>query len=105
MAGHERSNVRRHHFVTIWSLCDRRNTSGPPITAMTMAAVAAARVSRGSENAADPERARSAVTRAIRQTLVRIRRHHATLNDHLERRVRTGTYCVYLPDPGRPGKW
>jgi len=51
------------------------------------------------------ERARSAVTRAIRQTLVRIRRHHATLSDHLERRVRTGTYCAYLPDPGRPGKW
>jgi tetratricopeptide (TPR) repeat protein len=51
------------------------------------------------------ERARSAVTRAIRQALGRIRRHHPTLSDHLERTVRTGTYCVYLPDPGRPMKW
>ncbi|HEX7797924.1 MAG TPA: hypothetical protein VF456_26360 [Vicinamibacterales bacterium] len=51
------------------------------------------------------ERARSAVTRAIRQTLTRIRRQHGTLSDHLERTIRTGTYCVYLPDPARPMKW
>ena len=51
------------------------------------------------------ERARSAVTRAIRLTLNRIRRHHAVLSDHLERTIRTGTYCVYVSDPARPAKW
>ena len=45
------------------------------------------------------ERARSAVTRAVRHSLARIRTHHAPLGDHLDRTVRTGTYCVYLPDP------
>jgi tetratricopeptide (TPR) repeat protein len=45
------------------------------------------------------ERARSAVTRAMRHALVRIRKHHAPLADHLERTIRTGTYCVYSPDP------
>jgi tetratricopeptide (TPR) repeat protein len=45
------------------------------------------------------ERARVSVTRAVRQALARIREHHVPLADHLERVVRTGTYCAYLPDP------
>ncbi len=45
------------------------------------------------------ERARSAVTRALRQALSRIREHHAPLADHLDHTIRTGTFCVYLPDP------
>jgi hypothetical protein len=45
------------------------------------------------------ERARSAVTRAMRHALSRIRKHHAPLGDHLDRTIRTGTYCVYTPDP------
>jgi tetratricopeptide (TPR) repeat protein len=51
------------------------------------------------------ERARSAVTRAIRHALARIRKHHAPLGDHLDRTIRTGTYCVYLPDPRFPIAW
>jgi tetratricopeptide (TPR) repeat protein len=51
------------------------------------------------------ERARSAVTRAMRHALVRIRKHHAPLGDHLDRTIRTGTYCVYLPDPRFPIAW
>ena len=51
------------------------------------------------------ERARSAVTRAVRHALARIRTRHAPLADHLDRTIRTGTYCVYLPDPRFPIVW
>ena len=50
------------------------------------------------------ERARSGVTRAIRQGIARIGEHHPQLGEHLDRAVRTGTYCAYVPDPGRPGR-
>jgi tetratricopeptide (TPR) repeat protein len=45
------------------------------------------------------ERARASVTRAVRQAMRRIRVQHAPLGAHLERTIRTGTYCAYLPDP------
>ena len=51
------------------------------------------------------ERARSAVTRAVRHALVRIRTHHADLGDHLDHSIRTGTYCLYSPDPRNPVEW
>jgi len=51
------------------------------------------------------ERARSGVTRAIRQGIARIGEHHPELGEHLDRAVRTGTYCAYVPDPGAPTAW
>jgi hypothetical protein len=51
------------------------------------------------------ERARSGVTRAIRQGIARIGEHHPPLGEHLNRAVRTGTYCAYVPDPGAPAAW
>ena len=48
------------------------------------------------------ERARSGVTRAIRQGIARIGEHHHQLGEHLDRAVRTGTYCAYRPGPRRP---
>jgi tetratricopeptide (TPR) repeat protein len=48
------------------------------------------------------ERARVSVTRAIRQAVSRIREHHAPLAEHLERSIRTGTYCAYLAEPLTP---
>jgi tetratricopeptide (TPR) repeat protein len=45
------------------------------------------------------ERARSGVTRAVRQGIARIGEHHPQLGEHLTRSVRTGTYCTYAPDP------
>ena len=45
------------------------------------------------------ERARSGVTRAVRQGIARIGEHHPQLGEHLTRSVRTGTYCAYAPDP------
>ena len=52
------------------------------------------------------ERARSGVTRAVRQGIARIGEHHPQLGEHLTRSVRTGTYCTYAPDPGdAPSRW
>ncbi|MDQ2942129.1 MAG: transcriptional regulator [Candidatus Dormibacteraeota bacterium] len=51
------------------------------------------------------ERARVAVTRAIRQGIARIGEHHPQLGEHLDRAIRTGTYCAYLPDPRAPAGW
>jgi hypothetical protein len=44
------------------------------------------------------ERARVSVTRALRQAIGVIAEHQTTLGTHLERTIRTGTYCAYLPD-------
>jgi len=51
------------------------------------------------------ERARSGVTRAIRHGIARIGEHHPPLGEHLDRAVRTGTYCAYAPDPAAPAAW
>jgi hypothetical protein len=40
------------------------------------------------------ERARAGVTRAIRQAIARLAEQHPGLGEHLERTVRTGTYCA-----------
>jgi tetratricopeptide (TPR) repeat protein len=51
------------------------------------------------------ERARSGVTRAVRQGIARIGEHDPRLGQHLTETVRTGTYCAYVPDPGAPAAW
>jgi hypothetical protein len=51
------------------------------------------------------ERARVSVTRAIRGALARIGDQNSALGDHLERTIRTGTYCSYTPDPRAPIDW
>ncbi len=51
------------------------------------------------------ERARASVTRAIRQAITRIREHHPPLGTHLDRAIRTGTYCAYLPDSRASVEW
>jgi len=51
------------------------------------------------------ERARSGVTRAVRQGIARIGEHHPELGEHLDGAVRTGTYCAYAPDGGSPAAW
>jgi hypothetical protein len=52
-----------------------------------------------------PERARASVTRAVRQAIARVREHHPALGEHLDRAVRTGTYCSYVPDPRGAVTW
>jgi hypothetical protein len=51
------------------------------------------------------ERARASVTRAVRQAMRRIREHNAPLGEHLDRAIRTGTYCAYMPDSRVPVRW
>ncbi|SDY87109.1 hypothetical protein SAMN05660209_03913 [Geodermatophilus africanus] len=51
------------------------------------------------------ERARAAVTRAVRQAIARIAEHQPRLGGHLGRTIRTGTYCAYLPDPRAQTRW
>ena len=43
------------------------------------------------------ERARVNVQRRIRDAIRRIESHHPGLGKHLDRSVRTGTYCAYEP--------
>jgi hypothetical protein len=51
------------------------------------------------------ERARASVTRAIRLAMARIASLDTTMGEHLERTIRTGTYCAYMPDPLAPIAW
>ena len=51
------------------------------------------------------ERARSTVTHGITAALRNIRRSLPALADELGRRVTTGTFCVYTPDPAHPTDW
>jgi hypothetical protein len=61
----------------------------------------------GRDRRADPpsERARASVTRAMRSAMLRVGEHDPRLGEHLDRTIRTGTYCVYLPDPRVPVAW
>ncbi|GHE22035.1 hypothetical protein [Halomonas urumqiensis] len=51
------------------------------------------------------ERARTSATRSLRYALKRIRQHHPSLAEHLERTIRTGSYFAYEPDPRAPVHW
>lgn len=51
------------------------------------------------------ERARQSVTKAIQAVLRRVREHDPDLAAHLDRSVRTGTFCAYDPDPGLGVSW
>ncbi|CAN5544001.1 hypothetical protein BH24ACT15_BH24ACT15_09720 [soil metagenome] len=54
---------------------------------------------------APSERARTSVTHVLQYALSRIAEHHTSLADHLGQTVRTGTYCVYRPDPRVQTSW
>ena len=45
------------------------------------------------------ERARTTVTARIRHVIRRIEVVHPALGRHLDRSIRTGTFCAYEPDP------
>jgi hypothetical protein len=55
--------------------------------------------------ATDAERARVAVTKAIKAALARIAVASPTLGRHLDATVHTGTFCSYTPDPRAPITW
>jgi hypothetical protein len=51
------------------------------------------------------ERARVGVTRALRKAIGQIGEHHPQLGEHLDRAIRTGTSCAYVPDPRASAGW
>jgi hypothetical protein len=55
--------------------------------------------------ATDPERARSAVSKRIKDVLRRIEAYHPTLGHRLHAGIRTGASCVYRPDPEDSPTW
>jgi hypothetical protein len=57
---------------------------------------------RDRKAASSAERARVNVTRQIRAAIERLAAHDGALGRHLEGTVRTGTFCVYRPEPGGP---
>lgn len=60
---------------------------------------------RDRKTASNAERARVAVTKAVRATLRRITEMDSNLGDELETTIRTGTFCSYEPDRRRPVSW
>ncbi|MEZ5102218.1 MAG: hypothetical protein R3C15_20935 [Thermoleophilia bacterium] len=51
------------------------------------------------------ERARTSVARALRYALQSLEPHHPAAVAHLQRGLRTGTFCSYEPDPSNPVAW
>jgi hypothetical protein len=77
-----------------------------PNTIVTVVCPSASSTRDAPGDAGSPsERARASVTRAVRFAMVRIREHEPQLAEHLDRSIRTGTYCAYLPDPRAPVAW
>ncbi|MGH9280592.1 MAG: hypothetical protein ACRD12_21175 [Acidimicrobiales bacterium] len=62
-------------------------------------------VLRGTAQAADAERARQSISRAVKGAIDRIAAVHPSLGEHLRATVRTGAYSSYAPDPRSPIEW
>lgn len=60
---------------------------------------------RDRKTGSDAERARVNVTRAIRTALKRLSAHDASLGHRLGAEIKTGTFCVYEPDPADEPVW
>lgn len=58
---------------------------------------------RSRRSGGSSERARTAVTRRIRNAIGRLAEYHPILGRHLEASVRTGTLCAYRPE--HPAAW
>ncbi len=60
---------------------------------------------RNRRAASASERARQTITKTIKSVLDRIAESDATLGDVFSRRIKTGTFCSYQPDPDFPIAW
>jgi hypothetical protein len=68
----------------------------------------AAAVGLGGRNrraSSDTERARSAVTKRIKEAIYRIGKVIPPLGQHLAVRIKTGYFCSYKPHPDHPVAW
>jgi hypothetical protein len=57
------------------------------------------------KTSSDAERARSAVTKAIKKAIEKIGEAIPPLGCHLATRIKTGYFCSYNPHPDRPVAW
>jgi hypothetical protein len=55
--------------------------------------------------AASAERSRVAVTKRIKASVAKIATLHPALGAHLNTRIKTGYFCVYICDPDGPVSW
>ena len=60
---------------------------------------------RDRKTSSDAERARSAVSKCIKQAVQKIGEAIPSLGYHLAARIKTGYFCSYHPHPDRPGAW
>ncbi len=60
---------------------------------------------RDRRSSSEAERARSAVTKRIREAINRIGKVMPALGRHLAARIKTGYFCSYNPHPDRPVAW
>ena len=60
---------------------------------------------RDRRSASTVERARASVRLAIRGALDKISEEHPALGRHLERFLKTGTFCCWIADPERRTAW
>jgi non-specific serine/threonine protein kinase len=60
---------------------------------------------RDRRSSSDAERARSAVTKRIKEAISRIAKVIPPLGRHLAARIKTGYFCSYNPHPDRPVAW
>ena len=86
------------HYLALLLQCPGRT-----MAATELAAAAAAPRAHGL--APHPGRARVAVTKRIRDVIRKIAVHHPSLGYHLATAVKTGSTCVYRPDPAQPHPW
>jgi len=60
---------------------------------------------RDRKTSSDAERARSAVTKCIKQAIRKVGEAIPSLGYHLAARIKTGYFCSYNPHPNRPVAW
>lgn len=60
---------------------------------------------RDRRSASHSERARVAVTKAIKAALEKIAERHPEVGAHLSATIRRGYACAYVPDPRIPVEW
>jgi non-specific serine/threonine protein kinase len=60
---------------------------------------------RNRRSSSDAERARSAVTKRIKEAINRIGKVMPAFGRHLAARIKTGYFCSYNPHPDRPVTW
>lgn len=81
----------------------RANTEMDAIAEQLSAAVGLG--GRDRRASSDAERARSAVTKRIKEAINKVGKAIPLLGCHLAARIKTGYYCSYNPHPNRPVTW